>query len=111
MTLAPYFENKLQGMLDHPLVGDARQCGLLGALELVADKGTKARFDPSLKLRERLSRIDWDTGIVFRAFGDNILGFAPALTFSEQEFDILFERLRLSLDMLLKQPEVAKAVE
>ncbi len=109
-SVAPCFEQHLQDMLDHPLVGDARQRGLLGALELVADKNTKARFDPSLKLHERLSSIAWENGIVFRTFGDNILGFAPALCFTEQEFDILFERLRVSLDSLLEQPEVFRAV-
>jgi len=109
-AIAPCFEQHLQRMLDHPLVGDARQRGLLGALELVADKNTKARFDPSLKLHERLSSIAWENGIVFRTFGDNILGFAPALCFTEQEFDILFDRLTKSLDTLLEQPEILKAV-
>lgn len=109
-AVAPCFEAHMQAMLEHPLVGDARQRGLLGALELVADKATRARFDPALRLNERLSQIAWKNGIVFRAFGDNILGFAPALSFSEQEFDILFERLRLSLDELLGQSEVSRAV-
>ena len=109
-SIAPCFEQHLQRMLEHPLVGDARCRGLLGALELVADKRTKERIDPSVKLHERLSAIAWDNGIVFRTFGDNILGFAPALCFTEQEFDILFERLWRSLDTLLGQPDVMKAV-
>lgn len=109
-AMAPVFERHMQSMLEHPLVGDARQRGMLGALELVADKTSKARFDASLKLNERLSRIAWENGIVFRAFGDNILGFAPALCFTEEEFEILFARLRVSLDALLEQPEVVRAV-
>lgn len=109
-SVAPCFEQHLERMRDHPLVGDARSRGLLGALELVADKHSKERFDPSVKLHERLSAIAWDNGIVFRTFGDNILGFAPALCFTEQEFEILFERLWRSLDSLLGQPGVMKAV-
>jgi len=109
-AVAPYFEAHLQRMLEHPLVGDARQRGLLGALELVADKTTRERFDPSLKLPERLSRIAWENGVVFRSFADSILGFAPALCFTEEEFDILFERLTRSLDMLLEQPEIIRSV-
>lgn len=108
--VAPYFAAHLDRMLEHPLVGDARVRGLLGALELVADKETRAAFDPKLKLSERLSRIAYENGIIFRAFTDNILGFAPALCFTESEFDFLFERLTLSLDALLEEPEVLKAV-
>jgi adenosylmethionine-8-amino-7-oxononanoate aminotransferase len=109
-AVAPYFQERMQQMLEHPLVGDARQRGLVGALELVADKKTKAQFDPSLRLHERLAAIAWENNIVFRAFGDNILGFAPALCFSEEEFDFLFERLTMSLDSLLAQADVMKAV-
>lgn len=109
-AVTPCFTGHLQRMLEHPLVGDARSRGLLGALELVADKHTRERFDPGLQLSERLSRIAYQNGIIFRAFGDNILGFAPALCFTESEFDFLFERLTLSLDALLEQPDVIKAV-
>ncbi len=109
-SVTPSFTAHLQRMLEHPLVGDARSRGLLGALELVADKQTRERIDPSVKLHERLAAIAWENGIVFRTFGDSILGFAPALCFTEEEFDILFSRLWRSLDALLEQPDVMKAV-
>ncbi|NHN37864.1 aminotransferase class III-fold pyridoxal phosphate-dependent enzyme [Pseudomaricurvus alcaniphilus] len=108
--VAPYFAERLQAMTAHPLVGDARQRGLLGALELVADKGTKARFAPELQLHDRLAGIAYENGIIFRAFADGILGFAPALCFSERDFEFLFDRLTLSLDTLLNQTDIRKAV-
>ncbi|MFT5481998.1 MAG: aminotransferase class III-fold pyridoxal phosphate-dependent enzyme [Pseudomonadales bacterium] len=104
------FSQHLQQMLDHPLVGDARSRGLLGALELVADKETKQQFDPSLQLSERLGRTAYDNGIIFRAFTDNILGFAPALCFTESDFDFLFERLNKTLNQLLEQSDIRKTV-
>ena len=107
--VAPYFAHHLHQMLEHTLVGDARERGMLGALELVADKETKQQFDPSLQLSERLSRIAYDNGIIFRAFADNILGFAPALCFTESEFDFLFERLNKSLNQLLEQSDIRSA--
>lgn len=108
--VAPYFAERMQAMRSHPLVGDARQRGLLGALELVADKATKRQFDPALQLSERISRMAYDNGLIFRAFNDNILGFAPALCFSEGEFDILFERLEKTLNQLLDLKDVIKEV-
>jgi len=107
---APRFEQGLQQLLEHPLVGDARQRGLLGALELVADKATKRPFDPTLKLSERISRTAYRNGVIFRAFGDNILGFAPALCYRAQEFDLLFERLTRTLDEVLEEIDVRSAV-
>ena len=105
------FSYHLRMMLKHPLVGDARARGLLGALELVADKETKQQFDPSLQLSERLGRVAYDNGIIFRAFADNILGFAPALCFTESNFDFLFERLNKTLNQLLEQSDIRKAVK
>jgi adenosylmethionine-8-amino-7-oxononanoate aminotransferase len=79
---------------------------LLGALELVADKATKRTFDPSIGLPDRITDIAYRQGLVFRSFGDHILGFAPALCYGEREFDLLFERLTKILDEVLQIPEV-----
>jgi adenosylmethionine-8-amino-7-oxononanoate aminotransferase len=104
--ISPLFEQGLQDLRQHPLVGDARQRGLLGALELVANKTTKSRFDVSLKLSDRIQKKAYQNGIIFRTFADNILGFAPALCYSESEMELLFERLRKTLDDVLSDSDV-----
>jgi 4-aminobutyrate---pyruvate transaminase len=91
-------------------VGDARHRGLLGALELVSDKATKRGFDPSLGLADRIFAIAYRQGLVFRSFGDHILGFAPALTITEAELDEVFVRLRRVLDEVLQLPDVRAAM-
>jgi adenosylmethionine-8-amino-7-oxononanoate aminotransferase len=107
----PHFEAGLREMLSHPLVGEARNRGLLGALELVADKAAKTRFDPALRLSERISAAAYRNGVIFRAFGDNILGFAPALCYTASEFELLFARLKQTLDEVLDEPDVRRAVK
>jgi adenosylmethionine-8-amino-7-oxononanoate aminotransferase len=106
----PQFTQGLQDMLQHPLVGDARSRGMLGALELVADKASKSRFDPALRLYERITVAAYRNKIIFRAFGDNILGFAPALCYTEADFELMFSRLKMTLDEVLTQPEVRQAM-
>ena len=83
---------------------------MLGALELVVDKGTRRRFDPSLGLSERITKVAYGNGIIFRAFADDILGFAPALCYGAAEFDLLFERLERTLDEVLDQFDIRTAV-
>ncbi len=67
---------------------------------------------PIRSLLERNSTVDWSyrNGIIFRAFGDNILGFAPALCYTAADFDVLFERLERTLDTVLDQVAVRAAV-
>ncbi|KQR78375.1 hypothetical protein ASG35_07940 [Burkholderia sp. Leaf177] len=108
---APRFAQGLDALLAHPLVGDSRHRGLLGALELVADKHSKQGFDASLKLPDRIAAAAYKNRLVFRAFGDNILGFAPALSYTASEFDLLFERLEKTLDDVLDEPEVRTALQ
>jgi adenosylmethionine-8-amino-7-oxononanoate aminotransferase len=105
-----HFASGLRDLLHHPLVGDARSRGLVGALELVADKVRKSRFDPALRLSSRLLEIGYRNGLIFRAFGDDILGFAPPLCCREREFETLFVRLRKTLDQLLSAADVRRAV-
>jgi adenosylmethionine-8-amino-7-oxononanoate aminotransferase len=107
---APLFERGLRDLLSHPLVGDARSRGLLGALELVSNKDTKQGFDPSLRLSERIATAAYRNRLVFRAFTDNILGFAPALCYTPEQFELLFARLKTTLDEVLDQPEVRAAL-
>ena len=110
-AVAPHFAFGLDALEAHPLVGQARYRGLLGALELVSDKATKRGFDPVLCLADRLFDTGYRNGLVFRAFGDSILGFAPALCYSEDEFAQLFERLKKTLDDVLEAPDVRRALK
>ncbi|WP_174362891.1 aminotransferase class III-fold pyridoxal phosphate-dependent enzyme [uncultured Caballeronia sp.] len=107
----PRFAAGLDALLDHPLVGDSRHRGLLGALELVSDKTTRQGFDASLKLSERIAAAAYKNRLVFRAFGDNILGFAPALSFTDSDFDQMFERLAKTLDDVLNEADVRAALK
>src|SRR6478752_5301423 len=71
------FAAGLDALLAHPLVGDSRHRGLLGALELVSDKATRKGFDAALGLSDRIFAAGYRNGLVFRSFADHILGFAP----------------------------------
>ncbi|WP_280151919.1 aminotransferase class III-fold pyridoxal phosphate-dependent enzyme [Piscinibacter sp. XHJ-5] len=108
--VARHFAAGLDALRAHPLVGDARHRGLLGALELVSDKASGRGFDAALGLPDRLFAAAYRNGVIFRCFGDSILGFAPALTYTQAEFEQLFLRLRRTLDDVLAVPEVRAAL-
>jgi len=108
--VAPHFAAALDALREHPLVGDSRHRGLVGALELVSDKGSKRGFDPALALPDRLFAAAYRNGVVFRCFADAVLGFAPALTFTEAEVEQLFARVKQTLDEVLAEREVRAAL-
>jgi 4-aminobutyrate---pyruvate transaminase len=109
-SLSPYFKQKLEACMSHPLVGNVRSRGFLAAIELVADKTTKKSFTSELALGEIISKVAYKHGVVFRAFPNGILGFAPALCFSKQDFDFLFERLNIVLDEVYALDVVQQAL-
>jgi adenosylmethionine-8-amino-7-oxononanoate aminotransferase len=108
--VARHFAAGLDALREHPLVGDARHRGLLGALELVSDKASKRGFDAALGLSDRIFAAGYRNGLVFRSFGDHVLGFAPALTFTEDEFAQMFARLKKTLDEVLDAADVRAAL-
>lgn len=70
------------------IVGEVRGVGLLGAVEFVADRQTKQRFDPQLKVGARISKAARDRGLIARAMPQSdTLGFAPPLVVTEAEID------------------------
>ena len=104
------FAAGLAAIADHPLVGDTRGRGMLGAIELVADKARKTQFPAELGLPARLFETGYAKGVIFRAFGDNIIGLAPALCCADNEMDMIFGRIRETLDELLAAPDIRAAM-
>lgn len=92
------FQDRLRIFADHPLVGEARGRGLLGGLELVSDKRSKARLTLTQETGARLAQIGRINGLVFKVFSDGILGLAPPLCVTPDVVDLLMDRLRASLD-------------
>ena len=96
--LAPQFQSRLKGLNGHPLVGEARGLGLIGAVELVADKSTKRSFLPQRAVGPRAVQFGEGEGLIVRAVAGDVLTLCPPLIISEAELDELFDRLTRALD-------------
>ena len=97
--VGPYLRSLWEGLADHPLVGEARMCGLVGALELVADKTTMAKFPNEGKTGTRCRDLSVANGLVMRAVRDSMI-ISPPLVISRDECDVLIDRARSTLDSL-----------
>jgi 4-aminobutyrate--pyruvate transaminase len=95
-TIAPRMQAGLRQFADHPLVGEVRGIGLIGAVELVANKATKAPFDAKLATGGFLAKRGHHHGVIIRALGDSI-AFCPPLIIKEEEIDMMLERFGLAL--------------
>ncbi|MEZ5810773.1 MAG: aminotransferase [Rhizobiaceae bacterium] len=96
-ALMPGFAARLARLAEHPLVGEARQCGLMAGVELVADKQTRTPFDPKQGVGLQLSRFLEKRGAIVRAIGDTI-ALCPPMIISTQELDELLNRLEGALN-------------
>jgi 4-aminobutyrate---pyruvate transaminase len=96
-SIAPLMQAGLRRFADHPLVGEVRGIGLIGAVELVADKASKTSFNPAEGVGAFLVKRAHHHGLILRPLGDSI-AFCPPLIIKESELDLLFERFALALD-------------
>ncbi|NJO54216.1 MAG: aminotransferase class III-fold pyridoxal phosphate-dependent enzyme [Bacteroidales bacterium] len=97
---APQFQARLKAFADHPLVGEVRGMGLIGAVEMVADKATKRAFDPKTGVGARAMAIAQEEGVLIRSLGDS-MAVCPPLIITPDEIDDLFDRLGRTLDRAL----------
>ena len=95
-ALSPVFVSELKSFADHPLVGECRAIGLIGAVELVKDKKTRESFDPKLAVGPNLIRIAHDHGVILRPVADSIC-FCPPLICTEAQIRDMFNRFRKAL--------------
>jgi len=96
-ALSPRLLDGLHRFADHPLVGEVRGIGLMSAVELVADKETKASFAPAAGIGAHLVDRALAYGAIIRAVGDTII-LAPPLIIAEAEIDTLLDIFRRALD-------------
>ncbi len=96
-TLTPLFQRRLRALIDHPLVGEARGVGLVGGLELVADKATKRSFSPKQGVAPKVVFFGQQEGVIARAIGDTI-SICPPLIITAAEVDEMFDRITRAFD-------------
>ena len=97
---APYLQKRLRELNDHPLVGEVRGLGMLGAIELVKDKATRSRYEGKA-VGMICRQFCFDNGLIMRAVGDTMI-IAPPLVISRGEIDELVEKARKCLDLTLE---------
>ncbi len=95
-SLAPRFAGHLDRLGQHPLVGEARHVGLIGALELAPNRSAKGFAEPG-KVGRRVVQELGDRGIISRAIVDS-LAFCPPMIITEDEIDEMFAPVEAALD-------------
>ena len=98
--VGPAMQDGLRRFADHPLVGEVRGVGLIGAIELVEDKATQRSFDPARKVAVRATKIAERHGLIMRALPGDGLAFSPPLIISEDEIADMLGRVGRVLDEL-----------
>lgn len=102
-SLIPQFRRRLAGLADHPLVGEARCAGLVGAVELVADKAAKRNFDAKQKVGAWAMTKALDHGLITRALVNDTLALCPPLIITATQVDDMFDRFAATLDDAAKE--------
>jgi 4-aminobutyrate---pyruvate transaminase len=98
---APLFQARLKGLGEHPLVGEARGLGLIGGVELVADKTGKRAFNPQHGVGAAAVRFAEEEGLIVRSVIGDTVTLCPPLIISGPEIEELFDRLVRALDKTL----------
>ena len=95
---APYFNQRWASLAEHPIVGEARSLGLMGAIEIVKDKDSRERFHKDLAAGTRCRDLCVNNGVVMRAVGDTMI-VSPPLIVENEHIDELVEKAWRCLDL------------
>ena len=97
-----HMQQRLAKLAAHDLVGEVRGVALIGAMELVTDKATKAPWGSAGALGGLVNGILQQNGIISRNMGD-ALAFCPPLIINAKQVDDIFDAVEKSLDEAAKQ--------
>ena len=98
--VGPYLAEHFRVLAEHPLVGEAQTCGLMGALQLVKDKASGAPFPSELEFGMVCRGHCFANGLIMRAVGDRMI-IAPPLVITRAQIDEMVALIRRCLDLAL----------
>ena len=101
-ALTPKFEAGLAELAAHKNIGEARGKGLMGALEAVQDKATKAPFPGELSVSERIANACTDHGLICRPLGQAVV-LCPPFILTDAQLDEMFSKLSDALNAVFKE--------
>jgi putrescine aminotransferase len=96
--IGPYLQRRFRELADHPLVGEVRGIGMIGALELVAHKGSRTFFRNRGAVGQICRDHCFKNGLIMRAVRDTMI-MAPPLVMERKHVDELVEKARKCLDL------------
>jgi len=99
-AIAPHFQQRLRALAVHPLVGEARGVGLLGALEIVQDKDARKPFDAENNVAVWVQDHTAHQGVLIRGVR-NAVAISPPLIITKEQIDDLFDAISYGLDAAL----------
>lgn len=92
------FAQRIAALGNHPLVGQGRSMGLIGAIELVADKHSKEQFPVSDKMALRVAAAARQHGVLVRPTPGDSVAFCPPLIINDEQIDDMFDAVQAALD-------------
>ena len=96
--VGPRLQEAIRSYRGHPLIGEARGIGLIGAVEIVRDKATKGSFDPKAGVAAYLVRRAQHHGAILRNMPGDIVAFSPPLIINETEIEEMMACFGKALD-------------
>ena len=101
-TLEVQFLKRLAELKEHPLVGQARGVGLIGAVEIVRDKETREQYPVADKVAAQIANFARGHQLILRPTPGDSVALCPPLIINSKELDLVFDRLAASLDDMWK---------
>jgi adenosylmethionine-8-amino-7-oxononanoate aminotransferase len=96
-AVAPAFQDGLRRLVGHPLVGEVRGVGLMGAVDIVEDKTAKTAFADALRVGERIATAARERGLIIRPIGTAVV-MAPPFIITAAQIETMLGILEDTLD-------------
>ncbi len=97
-AVTPRFQTRLQSLAGHPLVGEARGIGLIGAVEIVADKDSREQYPAEVNAGAIVAQKIFEHGLIVRGLPGDAVATCPPLIIDEGQIDELFDKFERGLD-------------
>ncbi|WP_019529200.1 aminotransferase [Dasania marina] len=96
-AMGDYMQKRLQQFNSHPLVGEVRGRGLIGAVELVANKTTGQAFEGGA-VGNFAQQACQNHGLIIRSVAGSAIAFCPPMIITESQIDEMMEKFTKALD-------------